>query len=79
MISSVDLAHYGVSRVKNWASGDCGTMLNIRYLINSKKFEWIKSNLKKNGIIYFWVPRGNLILKKNHKFLTYFGVKISTD
>ena len=24
-ITSVDLAHYGVSRVKDWVSGDCGT------------------------------------------------------
>ena len=24
-ISSVDLAHYGVSRVKDWVSVDCGT------------------------------------------------------
>ena len=26
MISSVDLAHYGVSRAKDWVSVDCGTM-----------------------------------------------------
>ena len=26
-ITSVDLAHYGVSRVKDWVSGDCGTIL----------------------------------------------------
>ena len=25
MISSVDLAHYGVSRAKDWVSEDCGT------------------------------------------------------
>ena len=25
MIFSVDLAHYGVSLVKDWVSGDCGT------------------------------------------------------
>ena len=25
MISSVDLAHYGVSRAKDWVSVDCGT------------------------------------------------------
>ena len=24
-ITSVDLAHYGISRVKDWVSGDCGT------------------------------------------------------
>ena len=27
MISSVDLAHYEVSRAKDWVSVDCGTML----------------------------------------------------
>ena len=27
MISSVDLAHYGVSRAKDWVSVDCGTSL----------------------------------------------------
>ena len=26
MISSVDLAHYGVSRAKDWVYVDCGTM-----------------------------------------------------
>ena len=26
MISSVDLAHYGVSHAKDWVSLDCGTM-----------------------------------------------------
>ena len=25
-ITSVGLAHYGVSRVKDWVSGDCGTI-----------------------------------------------------
>ena len=25
IISSEDLAHYGVSRIKDWISGDCGT------------------------------------------------------
>ena len=29
MISSVDLAHFGVSRVKDWISGDCGTRMVI--------------------------------------------------
>ena len=29
MISSVDLAHYGISHAKDWVSVDCGTMSNI--------------------------------------------------
>ena len=28
-ITSVDLAHYGVSRVKDWVSVDCGTKIFI--------------------------------------------------
>ena len=28
-ITSVDLAHYGVSRAKNWVYVDCGTSINI--------------------------------------------------
>ena len=32
-ITSVDLAHYGVSRVKNWVSGDCGTNLHIKFQV----------------------------------------------
>ena len=31
-ITSVDLAHYGVSRAKNWVSVDCGT------IVKNKKF-----------------------------------------
>ena len=30
MISSVDLAHYGVSRAKDWVSVDCGTITVFR-------------------------------------------------
>ena len=29
MISSVDLAHYGISHAKDWTSVDCGTISNI--------------------------------------------------
>ena len=29
-ITSVDLAHYGVSRAKDWVSVDCGTITIIR-------------------------------------------------
>ena len=28
-ITSVDLAHYGVSRAKDWVSVDCGITLNV--------------------------------------------------
>ena len=29
MISSVDLAHYGISLAKDWVSGDCVTRLGV--------------------------------------------------
>ena len=38
-ITSVDLAHYGVSRVKDWVSGDCGTTFIEQLLI-----DWLKNN-----------------------------------
>ena len=31
MISSVDLADYGVFHAKDWVSVNCGTMNNIKY------------------------------------------------
>ena len=31
-IASVDLSHYGVSRAKDWVSGDCGTMCNSLHI-----------------------------------------------
>ena len=33
MISSVDLAHYGISRAENWISVDCGTMYIFRMML----------------------------------------------
>ena len=38
-ITSVDLAHYGVSRAKDWVSGDCGTMSKCML---SREREWDK-------------------------------------
>ena len=32
-ISSVDLAHYGISRAKDWESVDCGTRKRIIYVL----------------------------------------------
>ena len=34
-ISSVDLAHYGVSRAKDWVSVDCGTSLSKNNFVHS--------------------------------------------
>ena len=33
MISSVDLAHYGVSRAKDWVSVDCGTSIILMIFV----------------------------------------------
>ena len=35
MISSVDLAHYEVSRAKDWLSVDCGTKISYTKARNS--------------------------------------------
>ena len=34
-ITSVDLAHYGVSRAKDWVSVDCGTRISNAHVGNS--------------------------------------------
>ena len=33
-ITSVDLAHYGVSRAKDWVSVDCGTKYSCLFFAN---------------------------------------------
>ena len=45
-ITSVDLAHYGVSRAKDWVSVDCHTMLNfnVSILVNTKHGECKETN-----------------------------------
>ena len=42
MISSVDLAHYGVSRAKDWVSVDCGT-----------RHHWIQPSMVLNILHYY--------------------------
>ena len=34
-ITSVDLAHYGLSRAKDWVSVDCGTIMDLISQINN--------------------------------------------
>ena len=43
MISSVDLAHYGVSRAKDWVSVDCGTM----YIVKLDRSFWCLHRLSR--------------------------------
>ena len=38
MISSVDLAHYGVSHAKDWVSVNCGTNVGKSILIRLRVF-----------------------------------------
>ena len=35
IITSVDLAHYGISRAKDWVSVDCGTSVSV-LLLNAR-------------------------------------------
>ena len=37
-ITSVDLAHYEVSRAKDWVSVDCGTRIKNENVQNPQKF-----------------------------------------
>ena len=43
MVSSVDLAHYGVSRAKDWLCVDCGTNILNVMLLNKmiKSLDWL--------------------------------------
>ena len=51
MISSVDLAHDGVSRTKDWLSGDCGTRFTgYRFTISCFYFDHAKSALELSAI-----------------------------
>ena len=38
MLSSVDVAHYGVFRPKDWVSVDCGTLFQYVLRIGKLKF-----------------------------------------
>ena len=44
-ITSVDLAHNGVSRAKDWVSVDCGTISSLRIFFQflSPVFQWESS------------------------------------
>ena len=39
MISSVDLAHYGVSRANDWVSVDCGTIATCTAIQRNNQLE----------------------------------------
>ena len=43
-ITSIDLAHYGVSRAKDWVSVKCGTMQNRGTCCLKKSFNMERSN-----------------------------------
>ena len=48
-ITSVDLAHYGVSGAKDWVSVDCGTKLVIG--------EWLEISFRQIGLKKFAKPK----------------------
>ena len=45
-ITSVDLAHCGVSRVKNWVSGDCGTTQKRQFCNHMIKHKSGRNNIE---------------------------------
>ena len=60
-ITSINIAHYGVSRAKDWVSVDCGTIMNIynsnkAFYLNLETEEWKASF----WTIYFGVSLRNM-------------------
>ena len=47
-ITSVDLAHCGVSRAKDWVSVDCGTSIDNLIIIQIYLFLQKKKKIKRN-------------------------------
>ena len=52
IISSVDLAHYGVSRAIDWESVDCDTMFVLKAIKSNFKGSYDKQNLTRVVISY---------------------------
>ena len=42
MISSVDLAHYGVSCAKDWVSVDCGSILCVIFYLDENMVNFLR-------------------------------------
>ena len=66
MISSVDLAHFGLSRAKDWLSVDCGTIsntINGDYCIVIFRF--------KNILLIYMYSLVSLVMHKDSCICTY--------
>ena len=51
--TSVDLAHYGVSRAKDWVSVDCGTRgFNLSLFYSDRSSTFSKNVFGKPAVIY---------------------------
>ena len=59
VISSVDLAHYRVSRALDWVSVDCGTIANVRlssFQSNVRRSEFYKNRFESTLVILKITP-----------------------
>ena len=50
MISSVDLAHFGVSCAKDWVSVDCGTILCVIFYLDENMV-----NFHRQSTVFFFL------------------------
>ena len=62
-ITSVDLAHYGVSRAKDWVSVDCGTKVFIVHSDLNRSVRNIFGMMSERGSIFSVWMRKKLCLK----------------
>ena len=73
-ITSVDLAHYGVSRAKDWVSVDCGTKVPLvsRNSLQPWQGSVLSVDLSHKGVSYREVTR-----KKDIPVLSWYVFEIS--
>ena len=70
-ITSVDLAHYGESRAKDWVSVDCGTMSFDIKFIRRDQTQRRNGEACRASPTCFWPRLINLLYKKA---LTWFSI-----
>ena len=59
-ITSVDLAHYGVSRAKDWVSVYCGTSSHITLHLQAQ-FTWMHLHVRRQYVLYVHVYESLLL------------------
>ena len=52
-ITSVDLAHYGISRAKDWVSVDCGTRTSFLSILFTEFYPYLIFSMETGSFINF--------------------------